>query len=395
MLPILFSSYDTGAPVLNNVAASMIAVLDGCLVTGYNPRGVVSMTVAANVCTVVTTTPHGYAVDQRVTHTGATAVALNGDCTVATVPSTTSYTFPVVTANVTDTTASMSAIRTPLGWAKEFSGTNKAVYKMLSLQSYGQRLRVVDDASVPTASRVMGVEGPTSVDLFTDKFPTEAQLAGGGYWAKGENTVAPKFWAIIGDDRFFYFICDSSGYVGVYTTDFSVQAFAFGDPISLKAGEAFGAVIFTGNTTSSLGTVLVGNNALGSAPAAGGDRIARQHTGLAKSIAISALHPSLGRSPGGANNPIYPSPIDNGMVFTEPSFIAEALTSFNHPIRAVLPGFVTLLSRGTDLPKVLGPNVITMTDGTGRKLVVFPKVYGQGGSLDCSLAIKISSDWRA
>ena len=392
MLPILFSSYDTGAPVLNNGAGSMIAVLDACLVTGFNSRGVTSMTVAGNVCTVVTATAHGYKVDDRVRHAGASVAALNIDVAIDSVPNTTSYTFPVVTANVTVTTGGMTAVRTPLGWLKEFTGANEAVYKMSDPQSYGQRLRVVDDASAPTCSRVMGVEFPTTVDAFSDKFPTETQLAGGGFWPKGNNTVAPKFWCIVGDARCFYFIVEWTAYTGNYASDFSVQAFFFGDPISFKQGEAFGAVLFSAESSIGFPSNLGKLSFIGSAPNSPGDCIARQHTGLTKSVRIHVVHPVSGDSPGGTSLPGYPSPINNGVVFTEPSFITEQLSG--NPIRAILPGFVTLLGRGFEFPNVLGPNIVNTTDGRNQKLVIFHKA-STNGNLNYAVVLKLSVDWRA
>lgn len=394
MLPILFSSYETGAPVLNNGAGSMISVLDACLVTGFNSKAVASLTVAGNVCTAVTTLPHGYAVDQRVTHAGATAPALVGSFAVASVPSTTSYTFPVTTANVTDTTGGMTAVRTPLGWLKEFTGTNKAVYKMSDPQSYGQRLRVVDDAAAPTCSRVMGVEFPTTVDAFADKFPTEAQLAGGGFWGKGANTAAAKFWCIVGDERCFYFVVEAGAYTGAYASDFAVQAYFFGDPISIKQAEGFGALILAGGSANGLPCTIGAQGQFGAVAGSAGDKFARQHTGITKSVTATVVNPSGSTRPGGGSMPNYPSSVDNGVVFTEPSFITEELPVAGNPIRAVLPGFVTLLGKGTNFPNVLGPNIITTTDGRNQKLALFHKAY-HNGAIEWALLLKLSVDWRA
>ena len=47
-----FDSSETGAPVLNNANGSMIAVLDACLVTGFNNKAVQSINVAAGVAAV-------------------------------------------------------------------------------------------------------------------------------------------------------------------------------------------------------------------------------------------------------------------------------------------------------------------------------------------------------
>jgi hypothetical protein len=395
MLPILFSAYDSGAPILNNGAGSMIAVLDACLVTGFNSRGVTSMTVAGNVCTVVTATPHGYKVDERVKHAGSATPALIGDFNVASVPSATSYTFAVTTANVSDTTSGLTAIRTPLGWVKEFAGANKAVYKMSDPQSYGQRLRVVDDAASPIVARVMGVEFPTSVDAFADKFPTELQQPGGGYWGKGANNANAKYWAICGDERFFYFVCEGTGFSGVYTTTFAHVAYCFGDAISFRQGEAFGSVIFAGDSTNGLNCALGSTNTPGSPPTGSvSTRFARQFTGITKSPLAGVLHPGLGAKPGGSTQPQYPSSVDNGMLFTEPSFLSEEAPAATNPYRAQLPGFMTMLSRGSQIPDVLGSTTISTTDGRNTKIVFWKNMYATV-TPDWVLALKLSADWRA
>ncbi len=395
MLPILYSAYDTGAPVLNNGAGSMIAVLDACLVTGFNSRGVTSMTVAGNVCTVVTATAHGYKVDDRVRHAGASVAALNIDVAIASVPNTTSYTFPVVTANVTVTTGGMTAVRTPLGWLKEFTGVNKAVYKSNDPQSYGQRLRVVDDAASPLVARVMGVEFPTSVDVFADKFPTELQQPGGGYWGKGANNATAKYWAICGDDRFFYFVVEGTSFTGTYTSNLAHMAYCFGDSISFRQAEAFGAVLFAGDSTQGLNCGLGVANALGNAPSSNiSSRVARQFTGITKSPVVGVTHPAGSSKPGGPGMPQYPSSVDNGMLFTEPSFLIEDSSAATHPIRGQLPGFMSLLSRGLNLPDVLGSTIINTTDGKNTKIVFWKNMY-TGGSVDWVLALKLSADWRA
>jgi hypothetical protein len=92
MLPILFRSTDAGAPVLNNAAGALISVLDACLVTGFNSVGVSSISITSNVATVTTSAAHGLAVGQVAAVADSGVVAANGNLTVLTVPSATTYT---------------------------------------------------------------------------------------------------------------------------------------------------------------------------------------------------------------------------------------------------------------------------------------------------------------
>ena len=58
-----FHSAQTGAPVNAGTAGYGIALLDACLVTGFNSKNVSSITVAANVATLTSATAHGFAVE--------------------------------------------------------------------------------------------------------------------------------------------------------------------------------------------------------------------------------------------------------------------------------------------------------------------------------------------
>lgn len=397
MLPILFRSTDQGAPVLNNAAGALISVLDACLVTGFNSLGVTSLQVVSNVCTMTTATNHGYQVGQRVLIAGASTSTLNGDKTVATAPTATTFTFAVTQADGSETTGSASVKRTPLGWAKEFSGTDKAVYKMTDVASYGQRLRV-DDTAGGVDARVIGVENPTTVDAYSDAFPTNTQFPGGGYWSRGGNNTTAKFWAIVGDERFFYYIIEHSSRNGVYSlTNIGYTGGYFGDIVSFKNGEAYGCVI--GGCYSSTNNItampVVLQTAVGTDPGTTQFRhICRQHTGVAKSIPTGFAHPGGGYSSSSSSSyPVYPSPVDNGLVFAEPSFVVEQLTNFGHPIRGVLPGAVQVLCRYTNLADVLYGETLTASDSSGLKVIVFKGVCSSQ-VVDSALALKLSSAWR-
>lgn len=397
MLPILFRSTDQGAPTLNNAVGSVISVLDACLVTGFNNIGISEIVVLGGVATVTTTTAHGLTASQSATIAGATAPALNNSFIVASAPTATTFTVPVVTANTTETPASASVKRTPLGWLKEFSGTNKAIYKMSSAQSYGQRLRVDDSVTGAQGARVFGVEFPTGIDTYVDKFPTETQFTGGGYWGKGANNTTSKFWAIIGDDRFFYYVVESSSYspASYILNSFAHTCGAFGDINSIKNGESYGAFLSAsyGAMTSVIATPFLTHQSLGTGPLANQvNNLARNNTGLVKSVNSGFCHPCGGIS-GSAANPSYPNPVDNGVLFLEPVLVTETSASFKHPVRGTMPGLMNMTCSHADLPNVLYGEIYNSTDGNNLKAIVFKNTVTSQYA-DTLLCIKLSPSWR-
>lgn len=403
MLPIFYTSADQGAPILNNAAGSLISVLDACLVTGFNSVGIFSITITDNVATVVTSSGHGLKLDTRATVTGVSISAALGDHKVSSVINPTTFTFVCVSANATEIPVSATVKRTPLGFAKIFSSTNVGMYKSLNVLAYGQSLRVDDTNATGQGARVFGVENPSSITAWTDNFPTEAQMAGGLYWPKSPNNTTPNPWCIIGDDRFFYLLVAPNYYTtGYYPTSSGGYSFGavgyFGDLDSNKPGEAFGAIIggsqVPGTQNSSFGG-LMRDYPLGASIST--DRwafIARQYSGVAKSVRIAFNHPG-GRVPGDVSHPRYPSPIDSGLNIAEPSLVCESLPYANNPVRGVLPGFATFLCNHSDLPQAPFPQKLVTTDGSNREYLFAP-YFGNEYAYDATscFAVKMSEAWR-
>ncbi len=405
MLPIVFMSNEQGAPTLNNAAGSLLSVLKACLVTGFNNVGITSVTIAGNVATVVTNSNHGLAVGHRATVAGVSITAANGDKTVASVPNVTTFTYPCVNADVSESPVSASVKRTPLGWIEQFSKTNVSMFKSSDPAAYGQSLRVDDTGTntITQGARVFGVENPTGIDTYTDKFPLETIQAGGVYWVKGANTVAAKAWCVVGDERFFYLLVENSG----YSTSFypggsapnqywSFYPMFFGDIVSNKNSEAFGAIVGgQTNAPQSNGYTagVTAHTMLGSNPGTNAF-VARQFTGIAKSISIGFSHPG-GRTVGSTTYPRYPSPVANELTIQEPSFVVEALAYANNPIRGILPGFASFLCNHSDLPQSTFPQRMTTTDGSNRTYLFSPYSASITPNVpDSCFAVKLHESWR-
>src|SRR5262245_30017438 len=96
------------------------------------------------------------------------------------------------------------------GWAIEFTGTNKRVYRAPS--GSRMRLRVSDTGSGTEATgyaRVRGFESMSDVDTGTGPFPTDAQVSGGLYCAYASGASRP--WILVADEKRFWFNTQADG----------------------------------------------------------------------------------------------------------------------------------------------------------------------------------------
>lgn len=395
MLPIVFSSTDQGAPTLNNVAGSLISVLKACLVTGFNNVGITSVTIADNVATVVTNANHGLTVGQRATVAGVSITAANGDKTVASVPNVTTFTYPCVNSDVSESPVSASVKRTPLGWAEQFSKTNVSVFKSSAPAAYGQSLRIDDTYGFDAKS--FGVTGPTDVDTFVARFPRATQVNGDSYWTKGMNNATAKKWWIVGDERMFYYICEGSAYHNQHTeTSYSYMVACFGDIISYKNAEAFGT-LWTGSpgqTNSYPESPSLQHMTLSQDPGSSGHGrwLARDNTALEDSVGAGFIQP--GGVGSGASSAVFPSQVDNGLILASPTFVLERKTSQNHPVRGVLPGQLTPFGNYIQFPNTSQkPWAISTTDGSGVKALLWSYCF-VSSSAAFTFAVDVSRSWR-
>ena len=199
----IFDSTDSGAPQLSSSEGTLISVLDACLVNGYGTVTINPLVVSGNVATGTVSAGHGFSMlgstGPVITIAGATPSALNGEWRIASVPNSTTFTF--ATSGISDQTATgtITAKRTPAGWQKAFSGTNKAAYRTASLLGPRAYLRI-DDTYTSTIARARGYANMTDVDTGTDPFPTLAQV-GADSAQFGRETYR---WFVAADDRFLW-----------------------------------------------------------------------------------------------------------------------------------------------------------------------------------------------
>jgi hypothetical protein len=209
-----FYRIHTNAPKLSVNAGGLINVLDACLVNGFGQVTASSLTIdASGIATLTTSTPHGYQKEEaRILIQGADQTALNREWIIKDIPTPTTLRFDVSGTNLENSTATgtITCKIAPLGWTKEYSDTNKAVYRAAG---GNQPYLYIDDTSA--YSRVRGYRNMTSLTNGVDPFPTDMQFNGGGYWNHwcdpgrygNSNSGTDLSWHLVGDDRFFYLGC--------------------------------------------------------------------------------------------------------------------------------------------------------------------------------------------
>lgn len=282
--PIWYDSTETGAPVLNNAAGSLIALLRACLINGFNVKAITGITVSSGVATV-TCPAHGYsnAYGKWLKISGANVPALNGTKQQTIVDANTfSYPAPGV-ANGTYTAT--DARRAPADWVELFQGTNKSVFQRSDPEATAMLLRVDDTGSAPatvTDARCVMVESATDVDTFVDPSPTVAQASGGGYIYKGANNATAKKWAIVADGRFLWLMHPSVTNV----TPYDMQISHFGDGVPFRTPDPYfcllSASLSSGGNASSAGAGL--NTSYGVPSTYQGGVVARNFAASSKSV---------------------------------------------------------------------------------------------------------------
>lgn len=282
-----FHSAMSGAPTLNGTSGSLIAVLDACLVDGFGLKAADSVVVSGGIATATFSTGHSFEPDVIALVAGATPAGLNGEKRVLTT-STNTITFDADGIADGTATGTITFKIAPAGWDKPFSDGHVAVYRSADVAGTRFYLRV-DDSGANNA-RVVGYEEMTDANTGTGPFPTNAQVSGGGYWAKANNaTGLARTWTIAADSRAFsYFVSSVAGSGGA-----SGSVWSFGDFESVSSSDLFNCHISVALSPShtSTSTPPDSNDYLHVESSAGGVFVARSITGVA-----GAIKPTLSAS---------------------------------------------------------------------------------------------------
>lgn len=373
------------SPVLSDSAGSMISVLDACLLDGFDSRTINSINVAGGVASVTISAGHAYDVHAVIRVAGATGAmsALNDDWRITSAgPSTLTFACPGVADG--SAAGAMTAKRSPAGWGKPFSATNKAVYQSQNLAATRLFLRVDDTAS--QLAPVRGYESMTSVDAGANLFPTIAQLNTDSLtWARSSATGgARREWTLVADDCTFYLLPEySASYPGI------PHLYGFGDLVPVKASDAYHAFILgqasstiQGPTAAVGSQMLTGSNGLGCY--------------LARDVSQSVGARSFGRAASmissyfGYSVPDVTTSPDGKAHLHMPVLALDGTSASSSPIRGVLPGLMQPLHTNPAAHRV----VVAGEDGLAGRAILFNYVVALNTSAAGRIAFDITGPWR-
>lgn len=387
----IFKNTDAGAPTLTGQAGSMVTVLDAVLVNGYNTVNVSSITRVGATATVVTATAHGLSTGDSATIAGAGQTDYNVDA-VVTVVDTTTFTYVVANSPATPATGTITAKRSPAGFTKSFSGTNKAAYRSNDVSGNRLYLRCLDDGGSSGGggeARMYGYESMTSVDVGTNVFPTNTQSSNGYFWRKSSTTDATaRPWMIVTDGKLVYYFNQYNG-TAANGLDNPTFSGAFGDILSYKAGDGYATIITgctTANSTSSPANGLFSAQTLVNSTTAfpSSVAVARDYTGVPGARYVGLYATGMSTVIGSTVYVAYPHLIDSGY-YLSPIAVTQGTPSL---VRGRLPGAYEGWHGRTFNHGDLIDNVQGLT---GRTLM---HVYGSNGFFGCIL-LDITGPWDA
>lgn len=191
------NSTNLNSPLLNTDWGALIRIYDACLVDGINPLNISSLTMSgsspstSDIVTLTYLTPHGYQQYQVLLLTGAEVSALNGEHRILSVSSDgLSLTFKIST-NIIEPGNILNIITklAPLGWTKVYSGTNRAVYKMNSVDGPNHCFFVLNDD--PNSN------GATSYTSTYSKYATTGLAENIGVGFNPQGLCNPPTWSAI------------------------------------------------------------------------------------------------------------------------------------------------------------------------------------------------------
>lgn len=338
----LFSSTDTGAPVLSGTTSALIALLDACLISGYNVKGIDSLTWTNGLATATCNSGHGYAVGDIIQIEGASNSLFNSQWQVKSV-TTSNFTFNVPGSEIASPVGGTKTVRkAPAGWVKSYAGTSTAAY--ISSDSSSGKLPLRVDDSDPCFTRVRGYESLSDIDNGTGPWPTLTQSSTGLTWLKSDSEdVSSREWTLIADDRFFYLAVRA----------FSTQGCSlvwFGDINAFNATDSY-SVMIKGHPSPSPSSAADGNILYVNGDQTG-KYLSRGYHSVGSAVSCGLIGNILQTVAGYSGGFPFPNPVGAGLLNQ------SLIVSENNAARGLLPGMYQVLhnqplSHNDQLPLVV------------------------------------------
>lgn len=378
-----FNSSMTGAPTLNNSNGTLVAVLDACLVDGFGTVTINSLVVSGDVATATVSLGHGLgmtgATGPVITIAGADQSSLNGVWRVSSVPSSTTFSFATPGVSNQSATGTITAKRTPAGWSKAFSGTNKAAYRSVSVGATGFYFRVQDDAAAPATSQqgvCAGYESMSDVDTGTGRFPASGTPIISKYRQTSPGT--PRVWRVFADDRSVWLLVYCVSDVRSYW-----EKTFFGDAVSVITGDAFHCLLAAADANAAYRSPL---DIMDGTTTYGHFHFSRGYTQTGAAVRASLYGPRLNGAYIGNGGYGYPLAGANSAIFEPPHLIEASPVAF----RGFLPGYHAPIHSANP------PDGTIIDIGAGPlagRTVVAQSMY-TGGGYDYRAAFDITGPWR-
>ena len=405
----VYYSDQAGAPTLNGAAGSFIAVLDACLINGYNSLSVTSITRAANIVTVQTATAHGYTSEQDnywskpgvgniATISGATETDYNGEWPV-TVLSSTTFTFDIGSATpTTPATGTITTKRAPAGFSKSFNDTNRAAYRSNDITSRRFYLYVNDtgDCANGFGARYAwwrGYEKMTSIDTGEGLFPQIQQSGAQGQYVCKSNALdsSSRKWALISDGKSFFLVLHPDIGSPSASVSSNSSSYWFGDYIPTSPDGY--AVLISGHPSSHTGHGSTTNSGMfapsgSTTGGVGWDCIARKYNGQQTPAFPSGKigHGMAQACFGYAGYLNYPDPFGNRM------FAAQIKVFEPYIIRGTLPLYDGVHGRVHSDREIIG-NIVGREDRNFICLLGTPSNASYLGSIYVDVTGNSNGKW--
>ena len=389
-----FHSGMVGAPVLSGLAGSLAALLDACLVVGFDTKTATSLTVSGGVATLSYSGSHSATADSVVFVAGSSITSLNGDQKVTvTAPGVVKFATDAADGTATGTITFKMA---PTGMTSPFTGTNLRTYKSSVPASTGMILRLDDTATYQ--SRVIGYESMSDINNGAGPFPSAVLSATGGYWAKSwAATAAAVPWSIVADGQMFFI-----NIAGNYTSNTSYVGNivrGFGDMLPRRpGGDPYACVLNCHTDTTAIPAVVTMTSPFSGSNSSGKFYMPREYTGLGGAVMLTC-YPYVGtvNTLSGADNRFGSFPGPFGELVLSAKYLASAASGASAFVRAGVPGIYHCSQSGLfDTFKSL--DVVQGTGSLfGRKLLVVPVAEAVGAASASQLgtvAFDITGPWR-
>jgi hypothetical protein len=408
-----FHSDMAGAPQMSNGQGQMISVLDACLKDGFNLLTPSSITQSAGVATATYGTAHGYEVDQVLLVSGCTQTSYNGEKIILSVPTSTTLTFAVVgtTASPATTTSSINTKAAPLGFAKIFSATNKAMYQSQNVATNQWIIRL-DGTAWTNYAAGQGVEysvnicrSATDIDTMIENVTANTAIFGQFRWLQKVNVYANIAvnasnikWSLYGNDKTFFL---AVAWQQNRPLDHSL--YGFGELLSYKAGDSYNAFIMADNESS-----IGGMTARGDVTERGFkgefNRQILQGNVSQSDIILAKSHTGIGLwtqggfcTVGSPKNSTFVSGFDTGISAVNPQDFSilfnKTLVAEQQGYRGELGGLYSVANQLNDLTSSFDFNGQKYTQTTGGVTKTFRVCRLGYGSATAYVAFDISGTW--